>query len=107
LPIYCFAVNGSQKTVKLRATLKQKETVYVPNHSTYRTTNISRIIQSEISPHNSINDIINLPIPKLMFIECPIISVTYEVVVTLDIPLARDLHTVFPAITKQFVRFNH
>ncbi|CAG2171107.1 unnamed protein product, partial [Oppiella nova] len=108
----CVIVNKLSTSVRPRVTLKQTQTFSVrDNHNTkIQVTNKCVIIKGLlVGPGVTDMQTLLMPIPAdiQLSIDCPIISVSYELHLTADIPLARDLHIDLPINITKFQLYEY
>jgi len=108
--INCIAVNRSNKTIQLRARLKQK-LLYKANGSfKMDKTTIVTSMGSSVSPGMTNKESLLMEIAQnlpILYNQCPIIDLNYVISVTLVIPRSIDLHIELPVVmTNQELPFH-
>ncbi|CAG2163523.1 unnamed protein product [Oppiella nova] len=110
IPVNCNIANKSAIRVNPRATLRQTQTFTAKGkHKKIKETKYVRVEGLPVEPGLTNVETLQVPIPANIHLstECPIISVAYDLHLTVEIPSALNLHIDLPIIvTKESVMNN-
>ncbi|CAG2100441.1 unnamed protein product [Medioppia subpectinata] len=106
ISVNCNIANKSAARISPRATLKQTQTFTAKGKHKIKETKYVRVEALPVEPGLTNVETLQVPIPANIQLstDCPIISVTYDLHLTAEIPSALNLHVDLPVIiTKQNV----